>query len=410
MNGQRAKLLGRRFPTALLIGGLAVTFVFAAVVTVGHWTPGGLITHNLYNSAFTIHGVPALLLLPAVALFLGELEGSHTGGPAWLVAAAWGALGLEAAALAARLAFGESPPLQSWTGLALFPACALVALAVLLRRPTPMRARDAMLVLVSFVQLVGLGIAVPLDLAKVLDPYLHPTLSSVGHAFTAWTFEATALAAVAVAVGDLPGKRGPWVPLLLLLTATLVPSDSLYQLALTPAASIGAFWLAALALRGRAVRSTGERLFAALAALTFLESATLGQLLRLMGVDAHFDDTYFVVGLFHLRAATCVLAVLAVLLRHRQLSGPKLLVYSAAMLSAVGSQLMGFSMIVVGTRGMPRRYFNYLPEFQPLHRAIAVGGGLFMLGVLLVLFGLWRSTFRYGAEAPLRSAAPHPSA
>jgi hypothetical protein len=410
MNGQRAELLGRRFPAALLMGGLAVSFVFAAVVTVGHWTPGGLITHDLYNWAFTIHGVPALLLLPAVALFLGELEGSRTGGPGWLVPAAWGALGLEAAALAARLVLGDCPILQSWTGLALFPACALVAAAVLLRRPRPMRARDAMLVLVSFVQLVGLGLAVPLDLAKVLDPYLHPTLSSAGHGLTAWTFEATALAAVAVAVGDLPGKRGPWVPLLLLLAATLVPSDNLYQLASTPAASVGAFWLAAFALRGGELRSTGERLFAALAALTFLESATLGQLLRLMGVDAHLDDTYFVVGLFHLRAATCVLAVLAVLLRHRQPSGPKLLLYSAATLSAVGSQLMGFSMMVVGARGMPRRYFNYLPEFEPLHRAIAVAGGLFMLGVLLVLFGLWRSTFRYGAEAPLRSAASHPTA
>jgi len=48
-------------------------------------------------------------------------------------------------------------------------------------------------------------------------------------------------------------------------------------------------------------------------------------------------------------------------------------------------------MLVVGSRGMHRRCFNYLPEFQPFHRAIAIGGGLLMLGVVVALFGILKS-------------------
>jgi cytochrome c oxidase subunit I len=63
----------------------------------------------------------------------------------------------------------------------------------------------------------------------------------------------------------------------------------------------------------------------------------------------------------------------------------------AALLTIVGSQIMGFAMLIVGSRGMPRRYFNYLPEFQPWHRAIAIGGCLLMLGVVFAVFGILKS-------------------
>jgi heme/copper-type cytochrome/quinol oxidase subunit 1 len=248
------------------------------------------------------------------------------------------------------------------------------------------------------VQLIGLGLTLPLDLANVLDPLAHPDVFSVGHAFTGWLLEATALAAVAVAVGETGAERGPWLPVAVLALATMVPRASLIELVSTPAASACAIWLVVAALRRQVSRSTGERLFASLAAFTFLESVTLGQLLRLMGVDVHLHDTYFVVGMFHLRATTCVLAALAVALRHCAAAEPKSLLYLATALCAIGSQLMCFAMTVVGTRGMPRRYFNYLPEFQSLHRVIAVGGGLLMLGVGVVLVELWRPKYPATAD------------
>ena len=45
----------------------------------------------------------------------------------------------------------------------------------------------------------------------------------------------------------------------------------------------------------------------------------------------------------------------------------------------VGFNLTFFPQFVMGTRGMPRRYYNYLPEFQSLHQLSTLGA--YILGV-----------------------------
>ena len=68
-----SELRGLRFGVTLLMTALSVTFACAAIVAVAHWTPGGLTTHDVYNWAFTVHGAPILVLLPALLLLLSEL-------------------------------------------------------------------------------------------------------------------------------------------------------------------------------------------------------------------------------------------------------------------------------------------------------------------------------------------------
>jgi hypothetical protein len=389
-------LSAHRLGVALSLSALGVSSTCAAMMVVAHWTPRGLTTHALYNSIFTVHAAPLLVLLLALLLLLSELgEAPPAWRPPWLPFAAWLALGLEGLAIALSLTLSSDEDLvrTRWVGLAFLPPCILVAATTLprLRSFGPVRACDLALAFASIAQLVGLGLVMLLDFAPLLDPFAYPDLWSVGHSISGWVPEATALAAVAAALGEPRGRRGPLIPVALLALATVVPRESLLQIPASLAAIVCAGWLLVSALKRRQLpRSVGESWFAVLAALTFAEATTLGQFLRLIGTEVRLHDTYFAVGVFHLRAITCLGAALAVMYRHCPNNGQKWIIRIAGGLTIVGSQVMGLAMVSVGSRGMPRRFYNYLPEFQPWHRAIAIGGGLLILGVVFGLLGIVR--------------------
>lgn len=60
----------------------------------------------------------------------------------------------------------------------------------------------------------------------------------------------------------------------------------------------------------------------------------------------------------------------------------------------VGFNVLYFPMFVMGWLGMPRRYYDYLPEFTPYHRLSTIGSWILILG-LIIMFGnlikAWRS-------------------
>ena len=64
----------------------------------------------------------------------------------------------------------------------------------------------------------------------------------------------------------------------------------------------------------------------------------------------------------------------------------------------VGFNLLYFSMLIMGILGMPRRYADYLPEFQPFHMASTIGALILVPGLLLMLWNLLHSA-RAGAPA-----------
>jgi cytochrome c oxidase subunit 1 len=56
----------------------------------------------------------------------------------------------------------------------------------------------------------------------------------------------------------------------------------------------------------------------------------------------------------------------------------------------VGFNLLWFPMFLAGAFGMPRRFFDYLPEFEIYHRIAGVGAVVVVLGIFYMLYVLYK--------------------
>lgn len=71
----------------------------------------------------------------------------------------------------------------------------------------------------------------------------------------------------------------------------------------------------------------------------------------------------------------------------------------ACLLVFIGFNMVFFTQFILGAKGMPRRYYNYLDQFQPLHAFSTMGSWVLGVGFILVLVYLVHSLFR-GKQAP----------
>jgi cytochrome c oxidase subunit 1 len=128
-------------------------------------------------------------------------------------------------------------------------------------------------------------------------------------------------------------------------------------------------------------------------AISFLLIFTIGGLtglfLAALSTDVHLHDTYFVVSHFHyvMAGSNLIAFIGGIHYWWPKMFGRK---YNEK-LAAIGAVLvfLGFNatflpQFVLGSRGMPRRYYNYLPEFQPLHIASTVGSWILAAGLFLI--------------------------
>jgi cytochrome c oxidase subunit 1 len=135
-------------------------------------------------------------------------------------------------------------------------------------------------------------------------------------------------------------------------------------------------------------------------ALSFLFLFGMGGLTGLflgaLATDVHLHDTYFVVAHFHyVMMGGTVIAFLGGL----HYWWPKMFGrrYSerwgkiALLLVFIGFNVTFFSQFVMGSKGMPRRYFNYPEEYTSYHQISSVGSYLLGIGFVIIAIYLLHS-------------------
>jgi cytochrome c oxidase subunit I len=144
-------------------------------------------------------------------------------------------------------------------------------------------------------------------------------------------------------------------------------------------------------------------------AISFLVLFSIGGLtgiyLGAMSVDIHMHDTYFIVAHFHyVMMGGTVIAFLGGLhywwpKMFGRMYNEKLARIGCALVF-IGFNVTFFTQFLLGSRGMPRRYYNYLPQFQELHVVSTVGSWILGSGLFLTAAYLL-ATFRKPMDAAM---------
>ncbi len=138
-------------------------------------------------------------------------------------------------------------------------------------------------------------------------------------------------------------------------------------------------------------------------ALSFILLFTIGGLTGLVlgaaAADVHVHDTYFVVGHFHfvMFGGTGMAFFAAMHYWLPKIYGrmyDKTVATVAWGVIMIGFLILYISMKVVGMQGMPRRYYDYVPEFTGLNQLATVGSWILAVGLILMFVNIFRGIFK----------------
>lgn len=128
-------------------------------------------------------------------------------------------------------------------------------------------------------------------------------------------------------------------------------------------------------------------------ALSFIALFTIGGItgvfLGTLSIDIHLHDTYFVVAHFHyvMMGGTVIAFVGGLHYWWPKMTGKMYNEWAgriAWFLVFLGFNVTFLPQFVMGSRGMPRRYYDYLDQYQPFHAFSSVGSWILGCGFLVM--------------------------
>ena len=141
------------------------------------------------------------------------------------------------------------------------------------------------------------------------------------------------------------------------------------------------------------IRFDTPMLYAMAFVFLFMVAGTTGVYLAILALDVYYHDTYFVVAHFHytIQGGAVVGLIAALHFWFPKMSGK---MYSepvakiAWFLIIIGFNATFIPQFALGMMGMPRRYFDYPPEYQSLHTASSMAAYMNAFGYMLALLNL----------------------
>jgi len=136
----------------------------------------------------------------------------------------------------------------------------------------------------------------------------------------------------------------------------------------------------------------------------FAIGGVTGVVLATLAVDVHLHDTYFVVSHFHyvMVGGTFMAFMGGIYYWWPKITGK---MYNekvgalAAWMVFIGFNTTFLAQFVMGSQGMPRRYYNYIDQFTIYHQISTAGSYILAMGFFLVLAN-WIHSLWKGPKAP----------
>jgi cytochrome c oxidase subunit 1 len=129
-----------------------------------------------------------------------------------------------------------------------------------------------------------------------------------------------------------------------------------------------------------------------------------GLFLGTLSTDIHLTDTYFVVAHFHyvMMGGTVIGFLGGLLYWWPKMTGKmhdELKAKIGFWFVFVGFNTTFFPQFIMGSRGMPRRYYDYLPQYEPFHKASTIGAFILATGLFITAYTLLEALWS-GKKAP----------